>query len=218
MEGSRFSGIGLMRSHEYALIDGINRANIGRYVGVVAAGVSGLLVLGILWAVDLAKLLGLPVNVTPTLISLASAGTVYLTLYWMFNAFVWRWGWVQKLLKVPNLKGTWVCKGVSKKGKQEFVWEGTVEIYQCWDRLRIKLQTETSGSSSVVAAVSHDDTGGFRLIYSYTNDPKADGGELRAHVGFCNMDISDDQQSATGNYFTGRGRSTSGQMTWTRKK
>lgn len=207
-----------MRSHEYALIDGINRASIGRYVGMVAATVSGLLVLGLFWAIDLVKVYNLPVHATPSVISLLSAGTVYLVLYWIFNSFVWRWGWVQKLLKVPDLKGAWVCKGVSKKGKHEFAWEGTIEIYQCWDRLRIRLKTETSGSNSVVAAVSHDDAGGFRLIYSYANDPKADGGELRAHVGFCNMEISADQLSAEGNYFTGRGRSTSGQMTWTRKK
>ncbi|WP_455947960.1 Cap15 family cyclic dinucleotide receptor domain-containing protein [Lelliottia jeotgali] len=207
-----------MRSHEYALIDGINRASIGRYVGAVSAAVSALLVLTLFWAVDLVERYGLPVNITPSFIALISAGTVYLALYWIFNCFVWRWGWVQKLLKVPDLKGTWTCKGVSRKGKREFVWEGTIDIYQCWDRLRIKLKTESSGSNSVVAAVSHDDTGGFRLIYSYANDPKADGGELRSHVGFCNMEISHDQQSAEGNYFTGRGRSTSGQMTWTRKR
>jgi hypothetical protein len=84
--------------------------------------------------------------------------------------------------------------------------------------LRIRLTTGQSSSSSVVAAIRADDTGGFRLFYNYENDPRID--QLRAlnrHLGFADMHVADDQRSAQGEYFTGRGRTTYGRMIWSRQ-
>ena len=44
--------------HEYALLSGINRSKIGRVLGMVAGGISSVIVLGVLALVDLAKSLG----------------------------------------------------------------------------------------------------------------------------------------------------------------
>ena len=38
--------------HEYALLGGMNRAKVGRYLSVAAAGISALVMLGLLGVVD----------------------------------------------------------------------------------------------------------------------------------------------------------------------
>lgn len=208
-----------MRSHEYVLLDGISRAKIGRYLGMVAAAISAGIVYLVLRAIDLAGQYGLPVNLTPSVMSLIGAGTVYLVLYWIFDRHIWRLTWVGKLLKVPDLQGKWSCEGVSYSGGGEQAprnWVGTISIAQSWDRLRIRLTTDQSGSDSIVAAVMHDEAGGYRLFYNYRNDTRIDQQELNNHVGFCDMTVSADQRTAAGDYFNGRGRSTYGRMNWSR--
>ncbi len=209
-----------MRSHEYVLLDGISRAKIGRYLGTAAAAISAGVVYLVLRVIDLAGQYGLPANLTPSIMSLIGAGTVYLILYWIFDRHVWRLPWMGKFLKVPNLQGEWICEGVSYSGFEDEPprsWSGIISIAQSWDRLRIRLSTDQSGSDSVVAAVMHDEAGGYRLFYNYRNDARIDQHELNNHVGFCDMTVSADQKRAEGDYFNGRGRSTYGRMTWSRK-
>lgn len=209
-----------MRSHEYVLLDGVSRAKIGRYLGTVSAAISAGIVYLVLQAIDLAGQYGLPANLTPSVMSLIGAGTVYLVLYWVFDRHLWRLPWLGKLLRVPDLQGEWNCEGMSYPemgGGVARKWAGTISIAQSWDRLRIRLTTEQSGSDSVVAAVMHDEAGGYRLFYNYRNDARIDQHELNNHVGFCDMTITSDQKTATGDYFNGRGRSTYGTMNWKRK-
>src|SRR5690606_13992575 len=106
--------------------------------------------------------------------------------------------------------------GVDDQSRRD--WAGTISIAQSWDRLRIRLTTTQSGSDSLVAAVMHDEAGGYRLFYNYRNDARIDQRELNNHVGFCDMTISADQIRAEGDYFNGRGRSTYGRMTWSRQQ
>ncbi|APP74213.1 hypothetical protein [Xanthomonas vesicatoria] len=209
-----------MRSHEYVLLDGISRAKIGRYLGTAAATISAGTVYVVLRAIDLAERYGLPAHLTPSLMSLIGAGTVYLILYWLFDRHLWRQPWMGRFLKVPDLQGQWSCEGTSYNGAGEVSarsWSGTVSVAQSWDRLRIRLTTEQSGSDSVVAALMHDEAGGYRLFYNYRNDARIDQHDLDNHVGFCDMTVSADQQRAEGDYFNGRGRSTYGRMHWRRQ-
>jgi SMODS-associating 2TM, beta-strand rich effector domain len=209
-----------MRSHEYVLLDGISRAKIGRYLGTAAAAISAGIVYLVLRAVDLAGQYGLPENLTPSIMSLIGAGTVYLVLYWIFDRHIWRLPWMGKFLKVPDLQGEWSCDGISYSGENDQSareWAGTISIVQSWDRLRIRLTTHQSGSDSVVAAVMHDEAGGYRLFYNYRNDSHIDQHELDSHVGFCDMTVSADQKRAEGDYFNGRGRTTYGRMNWSRR-
>jgi uncharacterized protein YndB with AHSA1/START domain len=208
-----------MRSHEYVLLDGISRASIGRYITIAAAGVSAGLVFLILQVIDLAQRFGLNAHLTPSVMSLIGAFTVYAVLYALFNRKLWRLPWIGRFLKVPDLDGRWECSGVSQDeiGGTEHAWHGTVSIFQSWDRLRIRMDTPQSGSSSLVAALMHDEAGGYRLFYTYANDPRNDQPELRSHLGYCDMSFDEDQRVATGEYFNGRGRQTFGRMEWRRQ-
>jgi hypothetical protein len=207
-----------MLDHEYALLGGLNRAKVGRYLAVVAAAVSAAIVFVLLSVVDLIKSFGLPVSLTPSVMSLVGAGAVFAVLYWFFNRFAWRWPLLKLAVKVPNLSGAWLCSGktYNTEGAVERTWSGTVTIYQRWDKIRVKLKTEKSGSDSIAAALVCDDDDGYRLLYNYRNQPRIDAVELKAHLGFCDLIFAKDLKSADGEYFNGRGRNTFGTMHLTR--
>jgi len=207
-----------MFEHEYALIGGINRAQVGRYLAIAASIVSGAIVFVVLSMVDLAKRLGWNVNLPPTALSLVGAGAVFLVLYWLFDRHIWRWRRIGALLKVPDLRGEWNCVGrtLNQDGSTRFEWSGTVTIVQTWDKLRVRLRTKQSGSNSMAAALLYDEADGFRLLYNYRNDPRIGESELSAHLGCAEVVFSKDLKSGEGEYFNGHGRNTFGTMYLTR--
>ena len=80
-----------MNEHEYALLGGLNRTKVGRYLSLLAASVSAGIVFILLSAVNIAHRWGLPVNLTPAVLSLVGAGAVFAALYWLFDRAAWRW-------------------------------------------------------------------------------------------------------------------------------
>jgi hypothetical protein len=200
------------QEHEYALLGGINRAQVGRYIAIVAASVSSILVFSLLSLVDFAKSLGIPVILPPYILSLAGAASVFAALYWLFSRHVWRWPYLSNLLRVPNLAGDWTCEGktLDENGAVVVEWNGTLTIVQTWDKLRVRMRTAHSGSNSITAALAYDQVDGFRLLYNYRNDPRIDEPDLRSHAGFADLTFAPDLRSADGIYFNGRGRFTFG--------
>ncbi|STQ90002.1 Cap15 family CBASS effector [Iodobacter fluviatilis] len=207
------------QEHEYSVMGGANRANVGRLLSFAASAISGALVFALLSAVDLAKKFGWNVNVPPTMLSLVGAGAVFGLLYWVLNKWAWKWPGIGLALKVPDISGTWDCVGKTfeSDGSMRYDWQAEVTIVQSWDKLRIRLVTKTSGSSSISAAVAHDSIDGFVLLYHYRNDPKAGATGLASHMGCSVMTIAKDLKSAKGEYFNGYSRMTFGTMNWTRK-
>ncbi len=203
--------------HEYALLNGRNRSSIGKTIGGIASAVSGVATFIVLAADDLAKKLGWNHNVPPLVMSLVGAGVVYALLYWIFDKYAWKWRPVSAWLKVPNVSGTWRCDGrsLNQPGGGGGPWSGTIRITQSWDRLRVTLQTATSTSYSVNAALLHD-AEGSTLIYNYSNTPAITRGDLSAHRGFTQLNFAPDLRTAEGEYFNGHGRFTYGTMTLTR--
>lgn len=201
-----------MLEHEYALVGGYNRTHVGRWLGICASTVSAAIVFVLLTAVDLAKLYGWNVNVPPVVLSLVGAGFVYTALYWIFDRYVWKIGPLGRALKIPNLSGRWSCEGTPLDSGQGRPWTGTVTIVQSWDRLRVHLDTGQSGSDSIAAALMHDAAIGYHLMYHYRNTPRIGETALSAHHGFAELVFAPSEQSATGEYFNGRGRNTYGSM------
>jgi hypothetical protein len=200
--------------HEYVVLRGVNRAQIGKYLTHAASVLSGLLVWLILGAVDLARRLGVGVNLPPVVLSLVGATTVYAGLYFLFRKWIWRLPWIMRWLKVANLAGTWSCEGKPflRPDSPEIPWRAIVTITQDWDRFRVHLKTEQSVSNSIVAALTCDPVEGFVLLYSYQNTPKPGEDELSGHRGFARLTFDKDLQGAEGDYFNGDGRHSSGTM------
>jgi hypothetical protein len=207
----------MTQDHEYALLGGFNRSHLGRWIFMASAAVSGLLVFVLLSFVNVAAQLGWPVNLPPTALSVIGAGSVYLALYFLFDKFAWKVGPISRLLKIPDIAGTWRCEGLSTDKTPNVSWAAEVKITQSWDRVRVHLKTDQSESNSVAAALVCDPVGGHRLMYHYKNEPKQGEVELHAHHGFGEIVFSADGTSAYGEYFNGRGRNTYGRMTLTRR-
>jgi hypothetical protein len=206
--------------HEYALVGGINRSTVGRYIASIAAALSAVLVFLVLLFVDVATPLGISPNVPPSVFSLISAAGVYTGLYFLFCKYLWRWKFIADLIQLPDISGRWNCYAESSYSDDRHsdgtAWEAVVKISQTWDKIFITLTTEKSRSESVSAALIAEGNGNFRLLYHYKNDPRRFEDGLNAHHGFVDIIISEDLRSADGVYFTGRGRTTFGTMKWER--
>lgn len=206
--------------HEYSVLGGINRARIGQVIAIVAAAVASGLVALLLALVDLAQYLGLG-HLLPTLaLPPIGAGLVFTALYWLFSRYVWGWPWARVALGVPDLRGTWRVDGQTINADEArspgFVWSGKIVITQTWDKLRVRLTTAQSGSNSVTAALIRDEADGFRLFYSYRNDPKIGQPELQSHRGYAEITFDHDLTTGQGEYFNGQGRFTFGTMKLTK--
>lgn len=206
------------QDHEYAVLGGVNRAKVGRYLALASASVSGGIVFLLLALVDVAHRFGLPTNLRPEVLSMVGAGSVFGVLYWLLNRYAWRWAGIAQWLKVPNLRGEWRCHGetLNADGTVKYSWHGTLTITQSWDRLRVRLKTAQSGSNSISAALVRDDIEGCVLLYHYQNDPKIGEPELHAHRGFAEITFAKDLTTAQGDYFNGHGRNTFGRMRFTK--
>jgi len=208
------------RNHEYAILGGVNRSQVGRYIGLVAGPITAFLTFIFLWVFDAAHRFGLPVNVPPILLSLLFAGFVFWVLYFFFSKFFWKWGWLGKILLVADLSGEWDCSGqtLDANGQVEFQWDAVITIEQDWDKIRVRLKTTQSESNSVAAAFILEGGEGYRLLYHYQNQPRIGEPELNSHRGFCDILFSKDLQTAEGDYFNGFGRFTFGRMTLSRRQ
>lgn len=204
--------------HEYSVLGGINRAAIGRYLSITASAIASAIGAGALAIIDLAKSFGFDKQVPSMVLWPLTAGVIYTVLYWWFETKFWRWKSVAKLLRVPNLSGTWQCQGQTINPDQTLgpVWTGELIVIQSWDRLRIHSRTPQSRSNSIAAALVHDEADGYRLLYNYKNEPNIDQPELTAHRGAAELLFDEQLNTARGEYFNGYGRYTFGTMTLTR--
>lgn len=140
---------------------------------------------------------------------------LFLGIYWLFDAKLWRVPRLRRLLLIPDLNGTWSCEGLTSLRRGQLVntaWEADIVITQSWSKIQICVRTRQSASRSVSASLSREPGVGYRLIYNYRNDPSANELELQKHDGTAEITFDEDCHSGTGNYFTDRHRSTVGTM------
>lgn len=141
--------------------------------------------------------------------------SLFIGLYFVFDKYLWKIGWLRRLLLVPDLNGTWKCTGQTtlKDSKPaDIAWEARIVITQSWSRILIHLSTAQSESKSISASIFHEEGVGYRLLYQYNNRPNADEIDLRNHSGSSELLFSEDAMSATGSYYTDRHRTTVGTM------
>ncbi|MCC8367280.1 hypothetical protein J8V57_13545 [Xenorhabdus sp. PB61.4] len=208
-----------MKHHEYIVINGFSRSNMGRILSIAASALSAFTIYFLLKLVDLSQLWwGIDATLPPSVLSLAGAGMIYFLLYHVLNKYLWKRPFVGQLISMPNLSGEWEVIGKTLHPEERICeWKGVIRIVQTWDKVRIRQTTNTSQSDSITASVINDQGISYRLLYNYTNRPLAGNDEMQSHVGFVDLEFSEDLNSAIGEYFNGRGRNTYGTMTLRRK-
>jgi hypothetical protein len=140
----------------------------------------------------------------------------YGIFYSIFNNFLWK----KKLgnlsfSSIPNLEGTWV--GTIHSSYNDKDYDGIIlHIRQTWSAINIRLEANSSTSSSTMAAVNTVGSSESTLKYEYVNEPSIRSLEsMSMHRGSANLRLSPSCISLEGDYFTGRGRQTFGEMKFT---
>ncbi len=208
-----------MQPHEYSVI-GLDRTSIGRYLGTFAGLMASMAAILITLIFDLAQRFGLSDGSSTLVILPVNAAAFYFLGHLAFNKWIWRRQFVQGLLGVPDLNGEWDCYGTTKdnEGNTTYEWKATVTITQTWEKIRVYLNTGQSSSRSKSASLVKEPGCGYVLMYSYQNEPRIGEPELRSHVGYCELQLSEDLKSAEGDYFNNKGRITFGRMKLVRKE
>ena len=126
--------------------------------------------------------------------------TIFVTF---FNKWLWRW----KLFKF--LAGDMPVLAEKYKGKLRFEYNGKVQerdscifIKQTFLSIFIRLETDESCSNSLTAVINEYNSS-KSLIYTYLNTPRAEILDRSAiHFGTAMLNIDEDQETLSGNYFT----------------
>ena len=125
----------------------------------------------------------------------------------LFISFAWKWrifrGW---LISIPDISGKWEGKLISTYINPPMEIPTTVYIKQTFFHTIVKIQTGESSSISKCASFDIDSVRGVKhLYYSYVNKPKAEvRNRSEIHYGTTLLEISEDNQSMTGEYWTSR--------------
>jgi len=195
--------------HDYAVF-GHNRASIGRWLGIASVILTGAISSLISWVYELTGFQAITGVAVTT-------GVVYFGLHWLFNKFAWK----IPFFKIPNLSGLWKVAGatLTENGEIKYQWDAEIDIEQTWEKIVICLKTENSISESYTAtlAKANGSQAGWRLSYSYSNNPNIEQShELYSHRGYCELLIDKSLEFATAAYFNSNGRRTFGKMELTR--
>jgi hypothetical protein len=145
--------------------------------------------------------------------------TLFSGLFYLFDHYAWRITPVRRLFKLPDLNGKWTCAGtqIDSSGAVTKEWQAAVTIKQTWSRLCIALQTDSSRSRSGPASIEHDEGHGYRLLYTYQNDPVPGQKPLAPHRGTCELIFNDECNLAEGVYFNDHNRQSFGRIKLTKQ-
>lgn len=139
-----------------------------------------------------------------------SAGVIYGGLTLLYERWGWRW-----LSTLKNLNGTWAGEITSSHNGGARV-PCVMRVRQTWTRMAIELETEQSRSHTTMAALYEEQPGDIGLKYEYVCEPRNLAVQtMQTHRGVCTMTVATDADGwrLSGDYFTGRGRETRGEIT-----
>jgi SMODS-associating 2TM, beta-strand rich effector domain len=176
-----------------------------------------LAVLAVLGAWLLSRLFD-ALNVTPPWwLDTPSVLGFYGLLWKGYDRFAWRWRvGALGLSDVPNLAGTWTGTIVSARDEST-VYPATLTINQSASRMLVSMETTTSRSHSVMAALNCRQGPYQGLHYGYENWPKALAQSAMApHSGQAHLRLSADGDRLDGDYETDRHRGNVGKMSFSR--
>lgn len=133
-------------------------------------------------------------------------------LSWFFNRVAWKWAPIRWLHGVPDLNGEYRVTIRSSSPMSKGPMTATLRVAQRFDQLSVVLETEESTSASTGAWLDEAPAMGTALTYAFRNQPKPGArAKLEAHEGTASL-VFAPAKTATGTYYTGRGRETHGAL------
>lgn len=173
-----------------------------------------LAALAIVCAWAFSKLMAVLHFSVPWWLDAPSSLAFYGVLYALFDKHLWRNRVVHKLglSRIPNLTGRWCGFLVSSYDDHAKRYDVLLQIFQSWTQISIYFTTMTSMSRSCVAEIQVANLEGVSLIYQYENQPLSYAVKsMHMHYGTAMLHLSD-EDTLTGEYYTGRDRRTHGRI------
>jgi hypothetical protein len=175
-----------------------NRTKIAAYL-VTGAWSLALLIVGVQLPGTASKVLG-------------AVPTAIVVLFAIFDSWLWGVGPVKRLVKRPNLNGTWkgTLTSLRADGTGQEVAHPPIPIFlvvrQSYLDLSITLLSEESRSRSIAALIQANHPDDFTAYYHYTNTPGlAVRDRSPVHSGGARLDIAGvSPLSLDGEYWTDR--------------
>ena len=144
---------------------------------------------------------------------------LYGLFYAIFDNFFWKFLHRIRVVKVPNLNGTWKGHVASSFDKHATKYNATIKVSQKWSEISIVLDTDNSKSHSLSASIITKDTADPVLAYEYLNEPKPTAkSTMHTHRGTARLTIDVNSNSLEGEYYTGRDRMSIGTLKFKRQK
>jgi hypothetical protein len=144
---------------------------------------------------------------------------LYGLFYSFFNERVWRLSLIQRMLKIPDLRGMWRGYIQSSYDNFESKIDAKMEIRQNWTRMLVTMQTQMSKGYSLGAMIITHGSDEMVLSFEYFNEPKPTAtSAMHMHGGTTRLTIAPDFRSLDGDYYTGRDRRNYGILHFERVK
>lgn len=147
------------------------------------------------------------------LVPIPTSWGVFLLLFLGFDRYLWKMRLVRWMfgLRVPNLSGVWSGSLYSSYDEQAVEHPVTVTVDQDWTRISIVLETDTSRSVSVSAAITERVADPTSFSYEYRNEPKRSRAPetMEMHYGSASLLIRSDD-CLEGEYYSDPGRGEHG--------
>jgi SMODS-associating 2TM, beta-strand rich effector domain len=142
---------------------------------------------------------------------------MYGLLWKGYDRFAWRWRLgALRFTDVPDLGGTWTGNVISARDEHTSI-PATLLITQTASRILVTLETATSRSHSVMAALNCQRGPYQGLHHSFENRPRARAqSTMTPHSGQAHLRLSSDGRQLNGDYETDRHRGNVGEMSFSR--
>lgn len=148
----------------------------------------------------------------------SSSLALYYIFYKIFDNYSWRIKWVKKLIKTPDLNGSYKGELISSRDNMESTTEITIKIKQTLSKIKITLSTFQSTSRSEMATLIVGEPDGDMLIYEFINDhKKISDSNLNIHRGVTRLSYNKDDKTLKGTYYTSPERRNYGQISTIKK-
>jgi hypothetical protein len=159
----------------------------------------------------------------PWWLVLPSPMALYLFVRWVFSRFLWRWQPLHALgiVKIPDLNGEYKGHLWTSHDKHADRHPCDFTVSQTWTSMSVHGRFAQSRSFNMVSGISVEGTDAPRLSYEYWNEPASGAVEgMAPHRGTIWFDIRQTEIGIQldGEYYTGRGRGTSGRIQLRRTK
>ena len=148
--------------------------------------------------------------VVPWWVDMPSVFGFYGLFFMVFDQWFWKVGFVRRLLKTPNLNGTydgWVSSSFNQHSSR---LDARLIIHQTWTKINIVMTTSNSDSQSQIASILTQDSS---LSYEYLNNPHPNAPPtMQMHFGTAHMTFDSAGDALDGGYYSGRGRQNIGTL------